>query len=91
MHGGRRNPYTATLIVIGSVSGLVAIILAIVAATMLGSINPFLSNTSALEQAAGFGAWADILGLIAVVSIVGAIVSASITWAAANIARPGGP
>jgi hypothetical protein len=78
-----RNPFIVGLGVAGSITGSLALILALVAASEAARLNDPLSDAGVgLDPAAvvALFAWADILGFISVVTIVGALVIAGVRW-----------
>lgn len=70
----KSNPFLVALTVIGSLAGLVAIVLAIVAAQAARSYDgdPSVAVASA--------AWAGIFAQVAVLAIIGALVAGAVTW-----------
>jgi hypothetical protein len=77
-----RNPYIVGLGVAGGIAGAIAVILAWIAdsaARGLISFDPYAEFPDAAVIATLF-AWADVLGLVAIVAIAGALIIAGTRW-----------
>jgi hypothetical protein len=77
-----RNPYIVGLGVVGGIAGVIALILAWVgdsARRGLISLDPYAEFPDPAAIAPLF-AWADVLGLVAIVAIAGALIIAGVRW-----------
>lgn len=74
------NPYLTTLNVLGVLGIIGAIILALAANAALAEATGYRGTSSDLAKATALGAWADILGMVGVVSLVGSLVARAVMW-----------
>jgi hypothetical protein len=78
-----RNPYLVSLGVVGGIAGALAVIFAAIAARLADEHNwttdgNYVGNdVEAIER---LFAWAEVLGIVAIVAIAGALIVAAARW-----------